>query len=315
MGVADALESRSAARSTKRNAGACLTCAYLLGASSWFPGMASGSSSVDICLEPAQGSQLAIAYYNEDKTSLDGGRGNTDRADYRTDLTLSLNENWVVGVGHRSTILNVEDLLLQTNGYLHTFFLPVHRVNHSNGRRFRLSISPALSGSSNVVKDPDEFTADAFQLLGALVWGRQLSDRLGINYGICGDHRLGGFQVYPVVGFNWQAHPDWRVELGFPTSQLRYDVSEAVNLLLRLSPNGNEWYVKDKSLEKNSTVIYEAWMLEWSVNWHVHERFLLSASVGRDFDGQYEMTLLDESRVRLFSDAATRIGATFVWKF
>lgn len=309
------MESRSAARSTKRSAGACLACVCLLGAGSWFPGIASGSSSVDICREPAPQNQLAIAYYNEDKTSFDGGSGNTDRTDYRTDLSLSLNENWVLGFGHRSTILNVEDLVLQTNGYLHAFFLPVHRISHSDGRRFRISISPVLSGSSNIVKDPDEYTADAFQLLGALVWSRQLSDRAGFSYGICGDYRLGGFRIYPVVGVNWQAHPDWRVELGFPTSQLRYNLSVAVDLLLRLSPNGNEWYVKDKNLEKNSTVIYEAWMLEWAVNWHVHQHFLLSASVSRDFDGQYEMTLLDESRVRLFSDAATRIGATFVWRF
>lgn len=258
---------------------------------------------------------LTIAYYEQEKSSFEGGRGATNRDDYSTDLLLMSNKKWAFGFGHRSTILNVADPALQTNGYLHTFFLPVHRTSHSDSKSFRLSVAPALSGSSNVTKNPDEYTRDAFQLLAAMVWSSRVSDQLGLSYGICGDHRLGGYQVYPVINFDWQLRPDLRIELGFPTSQLSYEVTKRFNFLVRISPNGNEWYVKSENLEKSSKLVYEAYLLEWAFNWRLHQHFMFTASVGRDFDGQYEMTLLDDSRVRLSIDPATRVGVALAWFF
>ena len=309
------MESRNTVRDTNSKVSACLSRACLCGASLCLPLVANGSSSVDICQEPVAETQLAIAYYDQEQSSFEGSRGATNRVDYSTDLLLMSNKKWALGFGHRSTILNVHDLALQTNGYLHTFFLPVHRTSHSDIKSFRLSIAPALSGSSNVTEDPNEYTSDAFQLLAALVWSRRVSDQLGLSYGICGDHRFGGYQVYPVISFNWQLSPDWRIELGFPTSQLSYEVTKRINFLLRISPNGNEWNVKSRSLEKSSKLVYEAYLLEWALNWRLHQHFMFTASVGRDFDGQYEMTLLDDSRVRLSSDSATRVGVALAWFF
>ena len=84
---------------------------------------------------------------------------------------------------------------------------------------------------------------------------------------------------------------------------------------LRVSPNGNEWYVKDKSLEKSSTLIYDAYVLEWAFNWRLHQHLALSAIVGREFGGRYDMTLSDDSRVRLAGHSATIVGATLTWSF
>ena len=163
--------------------------------------------------------------------------------------------------------------------------------------------------------DPSEYTADAFHLLAAMVWSKQISDRLSLSYGVCGDHLFGGYQVYPVIGFDWQPSPDWRIELGFPFSRLRYQVTKSFDLLLRAFPNGNEWYVKSKALEKDSTLVYEAYVLESAFRWRLHRQFAFTASVGREFDGRYEMTLLDDSRVRLSSDSSTRVGVALAWYF
>jgi hypothetical protein len=296
-------------------AGASQIRACLFGASLFLPCVANGSTSVDICQEPVAESHLAIAYYDQENSSFESDRGVTNRVNYSTDLLLAASKKWILGFGHRSTILNVDNQELQTNGYLHTFFFPVHRTSHSDSRSFRISIAPALSGSSNVIKDPDEYTKDAIQLLAAMVWSRRVSDQLGLSYGICGDYRLGGYQVYPVISFNWQPHPDWKIELGFPTSQLSYEVTKSFNFLLSVSPNGNEWYVKNKSLEKDSKLVYEAYVLELAFNWRLHQRFMFTASVGREFDGRYEMTLLDDSRVRLSIDSATRFGVALAWFF
>lgn len=228
---------------------------------------------------------------------------------------MQLNDTWQLAAGHRSTILNVDDLDLQTNGYLHTFFFPVHRTSHSGTRNFRLSIAPVLSASSNVAKDPGEYNRDSLQVLAALVWTTQMSRRLEFSYGICGDHRLGGYQVYPLIRFSWQASQDWTVDLGFPTSQLSYRLSKSMTSVLRIAPNGNEWHVKDKSLQNQSQLIYEAYMLEWALSWRAHENFALTASISGDFQNRYEMTLSNNDRVRLSGDPATRIGIALAWFF
>ncbi len=289
--------------------------ACLCGATLCLPCVANGSTSVDICPEPVAGSHLAIAYYDQENSSFERGRGATDRVNYSTDFLFAVNKKWNLGFGHRSTILNVDDQELQTNGYLHTFFLSAHRLRQTDTKSFRFSIAPALSASSNVTSDPKEVTADALQLLVAFVWDKQISDRLGLRYGICGDHRLGEYQVYPVLSVNWQPHPDWLIELGFPTSTLSFEVTESLSSSLRIAPNGNEWYVKDKSLDKHSQLVYEAYALEWAVNWRAHEHFMLTASISRDYGSQYEMTLRNENRVRLSNDPVARVGVALAWFF
>jgi hypothetical protein len=273
------------------------------------------ASNIDVCQEPAAESHLSIGYFNYETNLLERNLGTSDRENFSTDLLFHLNSNWFLGGGHRSEILNVDGLELQTNGYLHTFFFPVYWVNRSAEKSFQFSIAPALSASSNVTGDPGEYTADALQVLGSVVWGRQMSDRLGLRYGVCGDHRFGGYRVYPLISANWQPHPDWRIELGFPSSEISYRITERLTSSLRIAPNGNEWYVKDKSLQQHSQLAHEAYVLEWRFNWRAHEHFMLTANVGREFRSSYELTLQDESSVRLSSDPATRIGVALAWIF
>lgn len=279
------------------------------------PWVADGSTDVNICREPAQQSHLTVAYHDQEESSLGRGAGVTDRVDFATDVLFASGGKWEFGFGHRSVILNVDELALQTNGYLHTFFFPIHRTSQSDGSGFRISFAPVLSGSSNVVKDPGGYSKDALQLLAAMVWSKRVSDRLDLSYGLCGDHRLGGYQVYPVISLEWRPHPDWTVELGFPASQLSYQITTRLDSVLRVSPNGNEWYVRNKSLEKSSELIYDAYVLEWAFNWRLYEHVMITASIGSEFDGRYEATLADDRRVRLSSDTATRLGVALAWLF
>lgn len=309
------MESRNTVRDIDSKVCLSLIRTGLCGVSLCLSCVANGSTSVDICQEPAAESHLTIAYYDQEESPFPRGLGATDRVDFATDLLLTSSEEWVFGFGHRSTILNVDDLMLQTNGYLHTFFLPMHRTSHSDGKSFRFSIAPVLSGSSNVVKDPGEYSKDALQLLAAVVWSKSVSEQLGLSYGLCGDHRLGGYEVYPVINFVWQPHPDWTIELGFPESKLSYQISKRLSSLLHVSPNGNEWYVRDKSLEKSSKLVYEGYLLEWAFSWRLHQHLMITAGVGTEFDGHYAATLIDDSRVRLSSESSTRVGVALAWFF
>jgi len=272
-------------------------------------------ASVDICQEPTAGSHLSIAYQKHEKSSFERGLGETRQENYEFDLQFDLNNKWAIGAGHRYTILNVDGLELQTNGHLHTFFAPLHRLSQPEGKGFRFSIAPAISASSNVMKDPGEYSAGALQLLVALVWSRQVSAQLGFRYGICGDHRFGSYRIYPLFSIDRQLHPDWKMELGFPITQLSYRISKNLVSSLRVAPDGNEWYVGDKDLQKKSKLVYEAYVLEWAFDWRAHEHLSLTASVGIQFDNRYELTLIDDSRDKVSSESVTRIGAALAWYF
>ena len=300
---------------TTSNINAPLVRTCLISASLFLPCVTNASTTAEVCQEPGSESRLSIAYYDHEQSRLGPSGGTSDLENFSTDLLYNTTNNWAYGFGHRTTVLNVEGLDLQTNGYLHTFFIPVHKLSQSDNGTFRFSIAPALSGSSNVVKDADEYSADALQLLAALIWERPLNERWALSYGICGDHRFGGYRVYPAVSVSWQPHPRWSVELGFPRSRLTFQVSRSIASVLQIEPNGNKWYVKDKSLQTYSQLLYEVYLLEWALNWRAHEHFELSASIGREFDRHYDLTLLDESVVRLRGDDTTRIGVALAWIF
>jgi len=287
---------------------ACL-CLYLAG-------LADVLASVDICQDPITYSHLSLAIDNHGDSTIDQAPGTIDQENRKLDLLVkTAGDKLLLGAGHRYTIFDVEGLQPATNGHLHTFFLPLHKLTGDDRRSFRLSIAPALSASSNVFNKLDEYSSDALQVLAALVWGRRLSDRVSLRFGLCGDHRFGDYQVYPLISVHWQPHPDWAVQLGFPTSQLSYRVSAGATSTIRISPDGNEWFVLDKSRANHSQFIYEAYALEWAFAWEVRKSFAITASVGRQFHNRFEMTLLDKSRVRISSQPVTRVGAALEWRF
>jgi len=176
-------------------------------------------------------------------------------------------------------------------------------------------LAPALSGSSNVMRDPGEYSADTFQLMVALLWSRELTDAMTLRYGVCGDHRFGDYAIYPSVGVAWQPGDDWIVELGFPDTRITYKVSAGVSLSLAAAPDGNEWHVKNRNLDRESQLVYEATLVEGMISWQVHERIAISAGYGRLLNNRYDMTLQDGSQVTLSSAAESRFTAYVEWRF
>lgn len=276
---------------------------------------ANSLAAVDICDRPVVDSQVSFGFSTGDKAQLDNGLGDVEQEDYKLDSLYSFENAWSVGIGYRYKILRFDPIEPQTNGHLHTLFVPIHRQSQSGGKDFRFSIAPALSASSNVMKDPSQYDTDALQLLAALVWRSPLSESTGLRYGICGDHRFGSYKIYPVVSYDWQFDRDWSVELGFPMAEVRYQVTSSIGTSLRLAPNGNEWYVKDKSLQFDSQFVYESYLLNWNFNWQVYKGLIVNADIGWQFENQYELTLLDGSRVKVSSDPFMRVGAAVGWRF
>ena len=295
---------------TCRRIGACPVgvCMLLLSPSN-------SLASVDVCQQPNDYSRLAVAYYSHDESAVAGGIGRANQENYDFDLQYKLNESWNFGVSHRYVILDFDPIELQTNGHLHTLFFPVHKQSGSDSKSFRFSIAPSLSASSNVMRDPTAYTADAFRLLAAIVWSKKLSERATLRYGLCGDNSFGRYTIYPSISVAWRHSTNLMVELGFPTSRLTYQALPNIGLSLRISPDGNEWHVNSRDMERQSQLVYDATLLEWAINWRVRKRLTIMASVGKLFHNRYDVTLPDDSRVRLSHDSVTRIGAALEWRF
>jgi hypothetical protein len=287
-------------------ASACLVCAT----------HSVAVAAVSVCADPAERSSLSLAFAEHGKSAIDPGPGDTNQKNHELDLIFrGSSSKAFVGAGHNYTVLDINGIVPETNGHLHTTFFVLHMLKTFDGGELRISIAPTLSASSNAMRNLDEYAGDAFQLLGAVVWRQHISEQWSWRFGLCGDHRFGDYQLYPLISAHWRPNADWMIQLGFPTSQLRYQVSTRLASRLRIMPDGNEWFVLDAGLTNSSQFIYEAYALEWIFDWQVHEKFSLSASIGRQLDSHYEMTLLDGTRARLQSDSVTRIGASLEWRF
>lgn len=271
--------------------------------------------SIDVCEQPEDLSRLSLGYHEQDAVDLARNAGRIRRDSRDFDLQYRLGDTWLVGLGHRYVILDVAPAELQTNGHLHTLFVPLHRQSVSDGKSFRFSVAPGLSASSNVMKDPGEFGTDTFQLLVAVAWSRELSEDANLRYGLCGDHRFGKYAVYPSITLDWRPRPDLMIQLGLPVTRLTYEATPAIEISLRVSPDGNEWHVKSKDLDKQSRLVYRALLIEWALRWQASEHVGVTVGVARAFENRYEATLLDDVRVELSHDAATRVGAALEWRF
>ena len=272
-------------------------------------------AGVDVCDQPDEYSRLSLGYFQQDDSGFDENPGRLGREDRFADLQYKANDRWSVGIRHRYAILDVEPGELQTNGHLHTLSFPAHRRSGSDEKGFRFSIAPTLSASSNVMKDPGEFTADTFQLLAAALWNRQLSSGADLRYGLCADHRFGEYAIYPSITLAWRPHPHWLIELGFPMTRMSYQVSSGVTTSLRIAPDGNEWHVKSRDLERQSQLVHEALQLRWAFDWQASEHIGLSVAIARLFRSRYNVTLVDDTRAGLDLDTATRVGAAVEWRF
>jgi hypothetical protein len=293
------------------------TCELATGVGVIVLGLVAGApayAGADVCEDPGEQSFAAVAFVNHERSPVSGRVGTTNQQNQNLDLMFASDAGLSWGFAHRYLIFDFSGIEPQTNAHLHTSFVPLHWRFHGR-RSLRLSVAPALSASSNVMGHPREYESDTPQLLVALVAGKQLSEHLTVDYGLCGDHRFGEYRLYPVVGIDWRPEPDWTFELGFPTSRIRYDIDDSLSSALQIAPDGNEWHVEDRDFTAGSQFLYEAVALEWVTQWRFRPELTIELSLGRQVHNRFEMTLEDGERVSLSGDPANRIGVGLRWRF
>lgn len=268
-----------------------------------------------MCEEPADESFAAIAYVDHERSSLSGRAGSTNQENQNLDLLIASEAGrFAWGLGHRYLIFDFADIEPQTNAHLHTTFVPLHWT-FAGARQLRFSAAVALSASSNVMGHPQEWSRDTPQLLAALVATSRKSDAVSLRYGLCGDHRFGEYRLYPAAAIAWRFAEAWSLELGFPSSLIRFQPTDRLRSTLAIAPDGNEWHVEDRDFELRSQLVYEAIALEWTTDWRIHPRLTLSLHLGRQLDNRYAMTLENGERVSVSGEPAMRVGGGVRWRF
>jgi hypothetical protein len=94
-----------------------------------FTGLTDARASVDICQAPVAYSHLSIAVDKHSDSTIDQVPGAIGQENRNFDLIFTTAEDHLLfGAGHRYTIFDIDPLQPGTNGHLHTFFLPLHKL-------------------------------------------------------------------------------------------------------------------------------------------------------------------------------------------
>lgn len=294
---------------------ACALPALALPAAAW--------PSPTVCESPGRSSFASVEFMNYERAALAMGSdfSNPETNQETRDFELGFADDagrFAWGIAHRYHIFDFSSAASgiepQTNGHVHTTHVPLH-WRFEGHRKWRVSIAPALSTSSNVYGHPREWESESFALLAALVATSRVSRRSSFRYGLCGDHRFGEYTLYPVAAFLWRPAPRWRLELGFPATSIRFEATDRVRSTLGAAPDGNAWHVADDELAASSQLVHEAIALEWTTEWRVLPTLALSLTLGRELDNRYKMTLANGERVALDGAPADRLGIGIRWTF
>lgn len=275
-----------------------------------------GQAAVEVCHQPAVRPEISVEFSRHQVAQIDPQPGTTRQQHRNLDALARVGSARLsFGYGHRYTLFDFAGVSPQTNAHLHTSYFPLHWSDGSQAQNFRLSVAPALSASSNLIGRPRQYKGETLHWLFALAWQRELDGRTTLRYGVCGDLRFGGYEVYPQAAIEWTPAPDWLFELGFPRSRLRYRLTDALTSTLQVAPDGNEWQVMNRERSERSNFRYEAYALDWTFEWQALSRIAVRMSVGTNLRNRLELTLVDGQRVYLSTESVLNFGLGMRWRF
>lgn len=263
-----------------------------------------------------EGTFVSVDYLSFEDSGLDtsdgeiGGPRSTGAGQFAFDT----DHGWVAGLGHEYNALDIEAFSAappQTNGDLHTLHLATQWHTPVGGGELRLAAAPAISVSSNGLKNPDELGRDSLQLWGAALyqWPGSLFDWV---LGVAQDYRFGERRVYPLVGIEWQSE---RIELRavYPDIELAWMPTSHWLLTTGVTPDGNVWQAFDRELEHYDEFRREAWQAQLGIAYQFSNGIRLGGIAGLSWDQQWRFRRQDGSLARLDSEDSAFFGLHLGW--
>lgn len=159
------------------------------------------------------------------------------------------------------------------NGYL-------HRLGgdwYWRGDSWEVELGGGLQASSNLFRH-GRFHREALVLRGGVTYPAPVVDRIGLG----GDHRFGGFRLYPRLLHRFEWPGTGVLTLDLPRA-LTFD-SERLPWQLRLERQGDKWGALDASRQVKSAVYLQEWQLTSRHRQRLDPRIFLDIELGVSFD-------------------------------
>ena len=183
----------------------------------------------------------------------------------------------------------------QSNDHLHTWDFPFEgHLSKANSILF-YNITPALSVSSNALKNPELIDSDALQLRAGLVYKKHFSPGYDWLLGINSDHRFGAYKTYPVVGVCMSPASDWILQLALPDFNIQKIFNRGFSLKLFANPIGNQWHIFSKDLTQESNFTYNAIAIGLSAQWRINASLVVSMDIENQTNRQLSFELEDNT--------------------
>jgi hypothetical protein len=249
----------------------------------------------------SQGSFLAVDYLVFSTSDFEGSDGDVggERSQLSGQYEFAGDAGWVLGLGHEYNALDIDEgsgAAPRTNGDLHTLHLATGWQTQPGEGQLSLALAPALSVSSNGLKNPDELDSDALQLWGAAIYtwpGSRHSWILGAAH----DYRFGESRVYPVIGFE-MGDEKTVLRLTYPDLVLSTTLGYGWEVEFVTSPDGNEWLAYDRSMEYQDEFRREAWESAIRLGYRFDNGLLIGMAAGYHWNQEWQYRREDGSVAR-----------------
>jgi len=248
------------------------------------------------------------------KAALDtGAEVELSRRELNTGMIASSEQNHSMAIdfNFQYTIVSVDDSITpMTNGHLHSWNFPVSW--HRKGSAYTLNyyLAPAISVSSNVLKNPDLLDNDAIQLWTGVVYKKDLNPKSAWLLGLRSDHRFGPYRVYPVAGICWLPDANWQLQLALPDFSIRRFFSNGINLKLFAEPEGNKWHVFSEDTTRNSDFFYNAIVTGLAIEWRINPTLWLEFSAVKHSRRDFSFKLDDGTQLDTSADSSTGVAVS-----
>lgn len=229
--------------------------------------------------------------------------------------TSALNSAWVfvreqqhtssIGFNFQYTNVDLESIDAMTNGHLHTWDFPLEGRLSSTGSELFYDITPAISVSSNALKNPELIDADGLQLNLGMVYKKNISLESAWLAGFRSDYRFGRYKVYPVVGVCMQPARDWDLQLAVPDFSILKRINRGLSLELFAEPVGNQWHVFSKDLTRESDFGYNAIAIGLSAQWHISASINVGLVIENQTNRRLSFVLDDNTLIEVKAESST----------
>lgn len=247
-------------------------------------------------------SYAGVGYGNLEKSHLNTGTGaevaiTTNEVNFAWLVADEQVHSLVLGWDMLYTIMDFDLIEPMTNGHLHTWDFSVIGSYKNNGSEVFYKIIPAISVSSNALRDPSLIDGKALQLKTGLVYKKELHQRFAWLIGFMSDHRFGDYRLYPVAGACWQPSEGWLLQLALPDFSIRKAFSNDISLTFYVAPEGNQWHVFSSDRQRDSDLTYNTIVTGITAQWAITTAISLSLNVEKQTSREFSIVLDDNSLI------------------